>query len=1184
MQYRRSPCLLVLSVAVLLSSQRAFADAPLDRMARGIGALERYEYKEARDVFAALTKAHPKWEAAWVNLGLAALNLQSEENLEECEAAFRRAIAIQPRSCHALVGLGVLYRHQNRMQSALDVFEKAARIDSEDPFILYFLGSTRADLGQHVEARRDLEKAILLQPSFASALYRLGSVYARLGKEGRKKRVELLKRFRRLDQDGVGIKTGVKYGEGGRYSYAIRGTAPPGHEVPSTEGAVGFGAQAPLFGQSSTLDKPFDERGLDVLTPDDWNPLASAAVGDLNGDGQLDAVFSFGVYLDFGDERESALQLALLPAGTFALGDLDGDRDLDQVRASADRIDVWLNGGEADFARAEAPGLEAWKQDGARVERLCLIDVDSDWDLDIAVLWRAGKECRLQVFANLQNGEYRDIAPDAKLAEPGLAANEMVWADFDGDLDLDLLLIDGDTGSYTAWANDRTWIFRPVELAGLEKTPGVTSVIGDDLDRDGDLDLLLLGERLRLLRNEGGFRFAADVEFAERHGALGGSTAVVFDFLGKLLPSVIVLDPATESGRPRFLSTVDAEVSVEVELPGLEPLRRGESLACAASFGKGAQPSLLVAEKNGRVRTWPIETPTCWIALDLRGPGLKELEARVLRSNSAGIGAVVEVHAGGQRLTKHVLGGAGGRLREATRVTSGLGAVDTADYARILWPDGVLQSEVGLGCRKLHRIEEVERKPSSCPVLFVWNGEAFECVADFLGVGGLGYFEAPGQYATPDPTELLLLPETMQPRRGVDGKEHWELRILEPLEECTYLDQASLLAVDSPEDVTVLPLEMYAVRGPRPDYELLAFRDAVQPESVRDAKGRDYGDALTRVDREYAPRLVPDRRFPGTLREDYALTLEFADGAIDQLLEKTEGERGLWLCLHGYIEYGYSTSNFAAWQSGFVPRAPTFSVERGGQWVPLREEWGFPAGYPRWMVVDLRGLLRAGDRRLRIETNLEIGWDRVLLASALRLPATPGSSLFAGAEIHVRELRPTTSDLHWRGFPPLPDPFSDIEGFAYRDFTSFDHYRAMPGAYTRYGEVGELLAAADDELCVFGPGDELTLTFPRAALPKPAPGVRRSLIWKCFGWCKDMDLYTGEPDGVEPLPFRGMTAYPLAGDEVGSVRERRAAYRARWNTREVEAGARTAVRDLEVSDRGGSPAEPAAAESVDEPE
>jgi hypothetical protein len=119
----------------------------------------------------------------------------------------------------------------------------------------------------------------------------------------------------------------------------------------------------------------------------------------------------------------------------------------------------------------------------------------------------------------------------------------------------------------------------------------------------------------------------------------------------------------------------------------------------------------------------------------------------------------------------------------------------------------VLQIEKGMTPGTIHRLVELERKPSSCPILFAWTGASCDFVADFLGVGGLGYFETPGVYSKPDPSEYVLLP-ALQPKDG-----SYLLDVLEPLEECTYLDELKLTVVDHPADVTVVPDEMFAVRG-----------------------------------------------------------------------------------------------------------------------------------------------------------------------------------------------------------------------------------------------------------------------------------------------------------------------------------------------------------------------------------
>ena len=44
---------------------------------------------------------------------------------------------------------------------------------------------------------------------------------------------------------------------------------------------------------------------------------------------------------------------------------------------------------------------------------------------------------------------------------------------------------------------------------------------------------------------------------------------------------------------------------------------------------------------------------------------------------------------------------------------------------RILWPTGVLQDEINLPQGPTIAMKEVDRRGSSCPVLFTWNGHNY---------------------------------------------------------------------------------------------------------------------------------------------------------------------------------------------------------------------------------------------------------------------------------------------------------------------------------------------------------------------------------------------------------------------------------------------------------------------------
>src|ERR671938_1791218 len=94
-------------------------------------------------------------------------------------------------------------------------------------------------------------------------------------------------------------------------------------------------------------------------------------------------------------------------------------------------------------------------------------------------------------------------------------------------------------------------------------------------------------------------------------------------------------------------------------------------------------------------------------------------------------------------------------------------------------------------------VQELDRKPSSCPFLFAWNGRRFEFVTDFLGAGEMGYWEAPGVRNHPDPDEYVRIRGDQLRER--DGR--FEIRVTNELEEVLYVDRLQLIAVAHPANV-----------------------------------------------------------------------------------------------------------------------------------------------------------------------------------------------------------------------------------------------------------------------------------------------------------------------------------------------------------------------------------------------
>jgi hypothetical protein len=218
-------------------------------------------------------------------------------------------------------------------------------------------------------------------------------------------------------------------------------------------------------------------------------------------------------------------------------------------------------------------------------------------------------------------------------------------------------------------------------------------------------------------------------------------------------------------------------------------------------------------------------------------------------------------------------------------------------------------------------------------------------------------------------------------------------------------------------------------------------------------------------------------------------------------------------------------------------------VLRDGRWVEVFREAGYPAGLNHTMTLDLTGKIRPRDRRVRLTSNMQIYWDQIFLAEHT-----------GEVPLAIREIGADSAQLRFLGYPREYSP-DGLEPNLY-DYDNIDRaaaWKLMAGQYTRFGEVAELLATADDCFAIMGRGEQLTLRFPADAFGPVPPGCRRTFLLKTDSYCKDMDLYTAHGDSVEPLPFHAMSGYPYGPDENYPDTERTRRYRSQYNTRPVRA-------------------------------
>ena len=1115
----------------------------------GLAYLEESQPSKAVEAFTALIELLPNEAIGYGNLAVAHLRLQQADAAEE---SVKRGIAVAPMDSRLHFILSEVYQLQGQSELAVEAMKEAVRLAPDELEFRYKLVrhylAQRNDPEAQQEAVRHLQElhtrspvnvvvllklthGLLTQEKLEDAENLCQELMLLLGDTDAEKLKYLTQGIAALQQGDLKIATrNIRIFENvhrasPRYQQGIGELVTDilGHPIETF--SPGFKARV-VAKQTTPITVDFvdvtEQLGLGGVSASSETP-ATVSLIDYDNDGNLDLYMTSSGRLlrNTGERFVSVPQFQeTLESHTVAFADLDKDGTQDFLLQTFDEIKYLRMDADGNW---KASSLVQNEQTSDETGALLPVDFDHDGDLDL-FSGQAGVTMYRNNGDDKGNVTFTDVSEQTFVSTDADGVSsiqrtpfEVLSADFDDDGDIDIFVTHKGIGC-TLYDNLRQGKLRAVSNeTGIPQDVRYIAAAAGDYDNDGDIDLFLAtAVYIHLYRNRG------DGSFVDAPN----SEASVRDLPPALLRNLDYendgfVDVWVAGRDGMFLFRNDGNgifaepyPLIESVTPAGDMLLQSASAGAVGDYDNDGDLDLFFINTEGQLRALQNDggNQNNWIQVRLEG-----ITAGNNKVNRDGIGSKLEVKVGDLYQLQYV----------TERVSHfGLGAFDAADVVRVVWTNGVPQNVIVPQARQ--RILEKQVLKGSCPFLYVYDGEQYQFVTDLLWRAPLGLVTSMGFVAPDETKDFVKISGTqIQPKSG-----KYSIQITEELWETAYFDQVKLIAVDHPVDTGIFVNEQYTP-PPFAEFKIYGVAEKRFPKSAVDHHGEDVSDALKAFDYRYAVEHAPGA-YQGVV-EPHAIVLD---------LGNVPNDTPLTLFLSGWIFPTDTSINVALFQNPRInPRFPSVAVkDKTGEWRTVIDRVGLPAGKNKTITVDLTGRFLSDDRRVRIETDMQIYWDTTFFTVGTQ--AVP---------MEVTTLNPDSADLHYRGFSEMyrPNPHAP-HLFDYQKVTKSAQWRDLAGYYTRYGDVAPLLQEVDDMYVILNAGDEITVEFEASRLPTLKAGWVRDFILYSDGWDKDGDINTLTSQTVEPLPFHGMSSYPYPDTEHYPNDEVHRRYQLEYNTRRVE--------------------------------